>query len=372
MKGSVARTLAIALAAALVGALFGLYVLGPKRGKVKPPAPAVATAPAPPADLRVVIQIASAFPTAVPQLGTLATALDDRLGRLTNGAIEIKLHEPGALMPRDQVFDAIAANNLDAAWGSPSLWQDKDSAFALFGAVPFGPASTELLAWLFNGGGKELQQELYGQYGIVSIPCGMAAARAGGWFRKEVRSPDDFKGLRIRSGGLGARVLGKLGAEVQMLNGGEIFLHLQAGKIDAAEFSQPAIDQNYGFERLLKQYYFPGWQQQSLLLDLIMSQSKWSELSEQQRATIEIACGDNIRDGLAQGAAAQPPALRDFESKGVVLRRFPPKVLAALNRAWAEVAAEEAEKNPAFAKVWESYTAFRASYASWKTLHTLD
>lgn len=371
MRGSTARTLVIALAAALIGALFGLYALAPKRIKTKPISPPVASAPAP-ADLRVRIEIASAFPTAVSQLGSLATALDEKLGRLTNGAIDIKLNEPGVLLPRDQVFDAVAGNSLDAAWGSPLQWQDKDSAFALFGAVPFGPTATEFLAWLFNGGGKELQQELYGQYGIVSIPCGLSAARAGGWFRKELKSPEDFKNLRIRSGGLPARVLGKLGADVQMLAGGEIFLQLQNGKIDAAEFSQPAIDQNYGFERLLKQYYFPGWQQQTLMLDLIMSQSKWNELSEQQRAMIEIACGDNIREGLALGAASQPPALRDFEGKGVVLRRFPPKVLAALNRAWNEVAAEESEKSPAFRKVWESYTAFRAGYASWKSLHTLD
>lgn len=366
----VARTIMIALVAALAGALFGALVLGGKpRPKVKtaaPPAPTI-VAPAP-IDQPVSLNMASQYPSTAPQFGTLAVNLAAKVARASGGSVDIAVSEPGAALPIDQAFDALANGDLDALWSSPTSWVDKDSAFAMFGGVPFGPRAAEFLGWIYYGGGRDLQQELFAPYGIVAIPCAVTAPEAGGWFRDEIRSPADLKGLNIRFMGLGGRVLEKLGARVQHLPGGDIYEEIQAGNIDATEFSQPAIDLRLGLFQVVKNYYFPGWHQQSTLIDLMIAQKKWDALSDSQRSVVELACGDNIREGLAEGGGLQVAALAELKAKGVEIRRFPPAVVDALQKTWQEIVAEEGAKNPAFKKAWESYSAFHAGYGMWRKI----
>ncbi|MDH3597990.1 MAG: TRAP transporter substrate-binding protein [Rhodospirillales bacterium] len=320
------------------------------------------------AEKRVTLKMGSAFPSKLVQLGSLGVSVSKKVERISGGNLRLKFFEPHALVPPLEMFDAIAAGSLDAAWSTPGYWVGKDEAFAMFSAVPFGPSAGEYTAWLFYGGGKELMDELYGAHGIKSLPCGVIAPEASGWFRKEINSIDDLKGLKMRFFGMGAKVMEKVGVSTQLIAGGDIFPALERGSIDATEYSMPAIDLNLGFYQVAKHYYFPGWHQQATLFDLMISKKKWGELSDMQKAQLEVACGDNFREGLAEGEAIQGKALAELKAKGVTIHRWSPEILGALNEAWLEVAGELSASNPNFKKVWDSLQTFRAEYAIWKDL----
>jgi TRAP-type mannitol/chloroaromatic compound transport system substrate-binding protein len=233
--------------------------------------------------------------------------------------------------------------------------------------VPFGPGIPEYLAWIHNGGGLQLSRELFGRHGVYNIPCALIPPEASGWFRKEIRTPEDLKGLKMRFFGLGARAMNKLGVATQLLAPGDIFQALQLGTIDATEFSLPSMDQKFGFYQVAKFYYFPGWHQQATFIDLYVHKKKWDALSDPHKAIIEQGCGDNIREAIALGEATQFKAMREMQDKhGVQIKRWSPEIMAAMEKAWNEVIAEESAKNPNFKKVYASYAKFRADYAIWR------
>jgi TRAP-type mannitol/chloroaromatic compound transport system substrate-binding protein len=319
-------------------------------------------------DKRVRWNMASAYGSKLTQLGTLGVRLSENMEAVSGGSIRLKFFEPGALVPALEMFDGISAGSLDAGWSTPGYWTGKNEAFALFAAVPFGPRAGEYLGWFYYGGGKELFDELYAEYNIKGVMCGVIAPEASGWFRKEINSTEDLKGLKMRFFGLGAKVMEKMGVSTQLLAGGDIFPALERGSIDATEFSMPAIDLNLGFYQVAKHYYFPGWHQQSTLFDLMMNKDKYDALSDTQKAQIDAVCGANITAGLAEGEAIQGKALAELQEKGVTIHRWPPEILAELEAAWNEVAAELAETNPTFKKVWESLSAYRKQYKVWGDL----
>ena len=323
-------------------------------------------------DERVKWKMGSAFPSKLVQLGSLGVSLSDKIERVSGGNIQIKFFEPHALVPPLEMFDAISAGSLDAAWSTPGYWFGKEKALALFAAVPFGPRAGEYGAWMYYGGGQELMDEIYAKHNIKSLVCGVIAPEASGWFRKEINSIDDLAGLKMRFFGLGAKVMEKVGVSTQLIAGGDIYPALERGSIDATEYSMPAIDLDLGFHQIAKHYYFPGWHQQATLFELMINKDKWDALSETQQFQIELACGDNFREGLAEGEAIQGKALIELAEKGVTIHRWPPEVLEALEAAWLETAAELAAEDANFAKTWESLQNFRAEYAAWKDLGYLN
>ncbi|MCC2113042.1 MAG: C4-dicarboxylate ABC transporter, partial [Hyphomicrobiales bacterium] len=181
----------------------------------------------------------STYPGSLTQLGTLGKRIADEIDKVTGGEIKIKFQEPGAIVPALEVFDAVSSGAVQAGWSTPGYWTGKDSAFALFSAVPFGPSAGEYIAWLKFGGGTELFDEMYAKYNIKGVHCGIIAPEASGWFKEEIKSVDDLKGKKMRFFGLGAKVMEKLGVSTQLLAGGDIFPALELGTIDATEFSMP-------------------------------------------------------------------------------------------------------------------------------------
>ena len=325
--------------------------------------------PPPPEPLARHWKMGSAYASTLPQLGTLAKKLDRDIWRVSNGMLEIKFFEPGALVPPLEMFDAVRAGVIDAAFSSPGFWSNKIPALQLFAAVPFGPSAKEFLAWIYFGGGWELFNDIYRANGIHGIFCGLIAPEAAGWFRKRIRTVEDLKGLKMRFFGLGAKVMRKLGVVTSRLTSGDIFVAFESGEIDAAEFSMPAIDMKLGLHRMVKNYYFPGWHQPSTLFELMINLKKWEALPAAQKAQVEAVCGDNIRYGLAEGEAAQFKALKKLQSEGVAIRRWPGEILDALKAAWAEVVAEEAKADRDFNRVWKSLSTFRDNYTIWKELN---
>jgi TRAP-type mannitol/chloroaromatic compound transport system substrate-binding protein len=318
---------------------------------------------------KIRLQLASAFPTSLTLIGEAPVKLSRKIERASAGTIDLKINEPGALVPALQAIQAASQGSVDAAWSNAGFFAATDTAFNMFATVPFGPGMGEYLAWVHHGGGLTLSREMFGKHGIHNIPCAIIPPEASGWFRKEIKSVQDLKGLKMRFFGLGAKVMAKLGVATQLLAPGDIFQALQLGTIDATEFSLPSMDQKFGFYQVAKFYYFPGWHQQATMLELYVNKKKWDSLNDQQHAIIEQACGDLTRDVIAEGEATQFKAMREMQDKHAVqIKKWSPEIMAAYEKAWSEVVTEESAANPNFKKVWESYSKFRADYAIWRDL----
>lgn len=315
----------------------------------------------------VKLDVTSTYPTSLTLVGEAAPKLAKRIQRASGGTLELKIHEPGALVPAMQAIQAVSRGSVDAAWSAPGFFSGIDPVYNLFTTVPFGPGIGEYLAWMYYGGGQQLQNEMFEPHGVHATICGIHPPEASGWFRKEIKTVSDLKGLKMRFFGLGGRVMEKLGVSVQLLAPGDIFQALQLGTIDATEFSMPALDQKLGFYQVAKYYYFPGWHQQASILDLFINKKKWEALSDQHKAIIEQACGDTIRDIIAEGEAIQWKSMREMRDKhGVKILHWSPEIMKAYEKAWAEVVAEESAKSANFKKAWDSYSRFRADYAIWR------
>ncbi|MFQ5346260.1 MAG: TRAP transporter substrate-binding protein [Rhodothalassiaceae bacterium] len=311
-------------------------------------------------------RLASTYPSSIVILGSMGKRIETLARAVSGGRIELRFHEPGALIPPFEIFDAVSYGAIEAGWSTPGYWAGREPALQLFAAVPFGPSAAEYLAWFDYGGGREIFEDIYHRHNIHSLICGISPPEAAGWFKKPIETVDDFRGLRVRYFGLGGKVLEKLGASVQLLSGGEIFQALELGAIDGSEYSVPAVDLRMGFYQAAKHYYFPGWHQQSTFFELMINLDAWKSLSAMQQAQIEAVCSENIRYGLSEGEALQIDAMRALEEKGVVFHRFPPEVLAALRKAWGEVATELSAENADFRRGWESLRAFREAHAVWR------
>jgi len=311
------------------------------------------------------LSFASTFPSAMPLIGAGAPRLAEKIARATGGEVVLEFHEPGKLVPAARTMYAVSEGKVDAGWGGAGWFASLDSAFNMFSTVPFGPGIGEYMAWMYHGGGLEQARAMFAERNLHNIPCAVIPPEASGWFRKEIRSIADLKGLRMRFFGLGAKVMQKFGVETQMQAPGDILAALKSGALDAAEFSLPAMDQKLGFHEIAKYYYFPGWHQQATFFDLYINKKRWEALADRHKAVIELACGDMVRATIAEGEAVQWKAMREMQAQGVQIRRWPPEMIAALESAWNEVAAEEAQRNPNFRRIYASYLAFRGDYAIW-------
>ena len=317
-------------------------------------------------------KMASTFPGNLSILGEGAINFTQRVDLISNGNIKIKFFEPGALVPPLEIFDAVSSGAVDAGWSTAGYWAGKIPAVQFFTAIPFGPNASEFLAWYHEGGGKELWEGIYAEHNLRPVQCGIISPEASGWFRNEITSVDDLKGLKMRFFGLGAKVLDKIGVSTQLLAGGDIYPALELGTIDATEFAMPSIDLELGFYQVAKHYYFPGWHQPASALELLINIDKWNALSDSQKAQIETTCTESVVKLLTMAESRQPKALEELKSKGVNLHRWPDEILKTFENAWYEVVEEEAAKNEDFARVWDSLSEFRKSYKTWKNLGFVD
>jgi TRAP-type mannitol/chloroaromatic compound transport system substrate-binding protein len=324
------------------------------------------TAPAAPAAKKVTLQVGMAFPTSLALIGEGAITFAEKVERVSGGTLEIKLFEPGALVPALEAIQAVSKGSVDASWSTAGYLAGTDVTFNFFTAVPFGPDAPEYLAWMYHGGGLELAEEMFSAHSVKYIPCSISPPEASGWFRKEIKTVDDLKGMKMRFFGLGARVMDKMGVATQLLAGGDIFQALQLGTIDSTEFAMPVMDESFGFYQVAKYYYFPGWHQPSSILGFFVNMELWNGLSDQHQATLEVVCGDMIRHVLARGEAIQSPAMtRRRDEHGVQIKYWPPEILEAYANAWQEVIDEESESNAQFKKVYASYAKFREEFKLW-------
>jgi TRAP-type mannitol/chloroaromatic compound transport system substrate-binding protein len=315
---------------------------------------------------RVRWKMQSAFPSNLSHLGTSAVRLEEMVDRISGGNFELKFFEPGALVPALECFDAASKGSVESCFTTAGYHTGKHPSLAFFTAVPFGPGFGEYFAWMLYGGGKELQNEIYARSNLYSIDCNMIGPETSGWFKEEVGSLDDLRGLKMRFFGLGAQVMQKLGVSTQLLAGADIYPALERGVIDATEFSMPNMDIDLGFHQIAKYNYYPGWHQQSSIGELLMNKEAWEALDDQNQAILEASCGWNLYVNYAETEAMNPAAMNKMlEEYGVTNVRWTDEQLAAFEEAWNEVVEEQSAQDEDFKRIAESYRAFRKVYKTW-------
>ena len=313
------------------------------------------------------IELTSSFAANLPILGTAGVDFVDKINRISD-EVEFEYFDPGKLVPTLEALDAVSNGSVDAAYATSGYWQGKITSASLFAAVPFGPEAGEFLGWILYDDGAELWQGMYDEagYDVKVMPCGIIAPETSGWFKNEINSVEDLQGLNMRFFGLGAEVMQRLGVSTSLLAGGDIFPALERGAIDATEFSMPLIDARLGFYKIAQYNYFPGWHQPSTLFELLVNRDVWEDLSEDAQAEIEIACLANITTNLAEGEAKNFAAMVDnVENNGVTIKQWDPEMLALFESTWNEIAAELAEEDEYFAKVWADLSEYREGYKNW-------
>jgi len=308
------------------------------------------------------------FGTNLPALGDNVLDVAGFLRTATNGRIDLKVFEPGTLVPPFSVTEAVRLRKTEAGYTWLGYDQGKIPATPLISAVPFGMEPWEYAAWYYEDEGKVLTESLYRPHNIHPILCGLVGPETAGWFRSPIKTLDDFKGLKIRFAGLGGKVLQKLGASVTMIPGGEIFQALEKGAIDATEFSMPAVDQMLGFDRIAKYNYFPGWHQTFTASHLVINLDIWQALPEADHAMLEMACSAGVIRNLARGEAIQGKIIEGYAEKKVTPVKLDMAILKELQKVTELVLQEEADKDDDFRRIWNSQKRFLKTYQHWKDL----
>ncbi|WMS41099.1 TRAP transporter substrate-binding protein [Acuticoccus sp. MNP-M23] len=311
-------------------------------------------------------KMVTTWPKNFPGLGTGAQRCADRITKMTDGRITVKLYGAGELVPAFESFDAVSNGTAEMYHGVDYYWQGKHPAFNFFATVPMGLTAPEQNAWLMFGGGQQLWDELSAGFGVKPFPCGNTGVQMGGWFREPIESLEDLKGLKMRMPGLGGEALRKLGVNVIALPGGEIFAALQSGAIDATEWVGPWNDLAFGFYRIAKNYYYPGFHEPGPTLSAGVNLDKYNALSETDKAIVENACIAENGAMYAEFVAKNGQALTTLVNQhGVTLRKFPDEVFQGFADASEEVVAEAAKHDDLAKRTYESFMKARKEYAAW-------
>jgi TRAP-type mannitol/chloroaromatic compound transport system substrate-binding protein len=311
-------------------------------------------------------RLTSSFPKSLDIAFGAADGIAKRVASATAGKFQIQVFAAGEIVPALQVLDAVQNNTVECAHTAPYFSFGKDASFAFGCAVPFGLNARQQNAWMYAGGGMALMRELYQRYNIVHFPAGNTGAQMGGWFRKEIRTLEDLKGMKFRVGGFAGRVLAKLGVVPTQIPASDIYPALEKGTIDAAEWVGPYDDERLGFFKVAKHYYYPGWWDGGPELDLFINADAWKTLPSEYQSILEAACAEANVLMLAKYDAQNPAAMRRLVSNhGVQLRPFSREILDACWNGANEVYAEESAKNPGFKKIYDSWRPFRDDQILW-------
>ncbi|MFL5057835.1 MAG: TRAP transporter substrate-binding protein [Microvirga sp.] len=326
---------------------------------------AAGVAPAVHAQAAIRWRLASSFPKSLDTIYGAAEVFAQKVKQLSGGKFEVSVHAAGELMPAFGVVDGVQQGTVEVAHTAPYYFFGKSEVFALGCAIPFGLNSRQMTAWMHEGNGLKLMREFYAKYNIVNFPAGNTGAQMGGWYRKEVKSMADIKGLKFRVGGFAGKVIERMGGVPQNIPGGEIYQALEKGTIDAAEWIGPYDDQKLGFNKVAPYYYYPGFWEGGAQITAFTNLAKWNELPKAYKSLLTAACGYANVDMQAKYDARNPAALRRLVSGGAQLRPFPQEILEASYKASNDLYDELSAKNPEWKKVYEPYRAFRSEEYLW-------
>ncbi len=326
---------------------------------------AAGVAPAVHAQAAIRWRIASSFPKSLDTLFGVCDVFSKKVSEMTGGKFQITTHAAGELMPAFGVLDGVSTGTVEMANTAPYYFFGKDPTYALDCAIPFGLNSRQMTAWMYEGNGLKLTREFYSNVGIVNFPMGNTGAQMGGWYRKEINSVADLKGLKFRVGGFGGKVLERVGVVPQNIPGGEIYQSLEKGTIDAAEWVGPYDDQKLGFNKVAPHYYYPGFWEGGPQLSLYVGKKAYDGLSSEYKAIIENAAAFAHTDMQAKYDGRNAASLKQLVAGGTKLHRFPKDVMDASFKSAMEVYAELSASNPAWKKIYADYSNFRRDANLW-------
>jgi len=317
---------------------------------------------------KVTLKLATSWPAHFPIMGTGVDTFAKRCGELSGGTLEIKVFAKNILVPAMQVFDAASAAQIDAFHSGVYYWKGKNPAFSIFGGMPLGLTSEEMLTWLKFGGGYELWRELYGKFNLYPLIGGTTGPQMGGWFKKPINSLADLKGLKMRIPGLGGEVMKRLGVNPILLPAGEIYTALERGTIDATEWVGPALDSMMGFAKAAD-YYYTGWHEPGSILEITFNKTRWEKLSKEHQAIITAAAAEMTGNMLEEFRYKNAKALQKLP-KNVQIKSFPKEMMEAAKVALHDVLADESKKSADFKRVLKNYQAFVKLNKPWDDIST--
>ncbi|MCB1384331.1 MAG: TRAP transporter substrate-binding protein [Nitratireductor sp.] len=311
-------------------------------------------------------KMVTSWPKNLPGPGVTAQKLADLIATLSAGRLTVKLYAAGELVPPLEVFSAVSTGTAEIAHTAPLFWAGKMAAAPIFTAAPFGLTPLEHITWITRGGGQELWDELYRPHGIKPFMASNTGYQMGGWFRNELRSVADFQGLKMRMPGLGGLVIQQLGAVPVALAPGDIFTSLQSGVIDATEFLGPFSDSAMGFQKVAKNYYYPGFHEPNGTGEALVSIEALEALPADLQAVVATACEWVNLWSLADAEWENARALKHLQAEdGVTLRRYPSDVLAAARKATESVMADLAGKDDLTGRIVDSYRGAATHLGEW-------
>lgn len=326
------------------------------------PAPAISQG-------RKQLRMVTSWPKNFPGLGTAANRLAERISTGTGGRLKVKVYAGGELVHPLKCNDAVQQGTADMYHSAEYYYQGKIKAYAFFAAVPFGFTATEMNAWIYHGGGQQLWDEVSAQFGIKPFMGGNTGVQMGGWFKKPIRSLEDFKGLKMRIPGLGGDVIKSLGGTSVTLAGGEILPALQAGTIDATEWVGPWNDLAFGFYKVVKNYQYPGFHEPGTALSIGINKKLWDGLSSADKSIIQNAAMAENDYSLAEFNANNSAALKTLVNKhGVKLHEFSDDIFRAVGKVALDVVASAGNADPLTKKVYNSFNKFRKIAVGWSAL----
>jgi TRAP-type mannitol/chloroaromatic compound transport system substrate-binding protein len=311
-------------------------------------------------------RMAASWPKSLDTLFGSLTVFAKYVSEATDGKFQIQTFAAGEIVPGLQVLDAVQNGTVELCHTAAYYFIGKDPTWALFCSYPFGLNSRQQNAWYYDGDGQKLIDEFsHSKFNVHCLVAGNTGTQMGGWFRKEIKTVADLKGLKFRIGGWAGKTLAKLGVVPQLIAGGDIYPALEKGVIDAAEWVGPYDDEKLGFYKVAKYYYYPGWWEGGTAEHIMINLGKWNDLPKNYKAIFEAAAGYVNVDQQAKYDARNPAALKRLVAGGAQLRPFSQEIMEACLKASNEVNAEESAKNPSYKKVLASITPFRNDENLW-------
>lgn len=281
------------------------------------------------------------------------------VNEMTDGRFTITQFPAGEIVGAFQAVDAVQQGSVEAAYAGGLFYIGKDPAFALSAAVPFMMNPRQQHAWLYHGGGNDMLNRFFARYNMIGFPCGQTGNQWGGWFRREIRTADDLRGLKMRVAGLAGNVMQRVGVVPQQIPPGDIYPALERGVIDAVEYIGPYDDEKLGLNRVARFYYYPGWGEGGTVFHAFLNLARWNELPRPYKAAIEAASQAATLNMLAHYDFRNPEAITRLVAAGTQLRGFSNELVDTLHRAAQEFYAEVSAQNATFKEILDSQVAFR-------------
>ncbi len=321
---------------------------------------------------RVQWKMATSWPQSLDTIYGGAQTISDRISALTDGRFTIEPYAAGEIVPGLNVLDAVQEGTVECGHSASYYYVGKNEALAFGTTVPFGLNAQQQNAWYYHGGGLEVMHKLYADFNAISFPAGNTGVQMGGWFKNNIQTVSDLNGLKMRIPGLGGKVMAELGVNVQVLPGGEIFLALDRGAIDAAEFVGPYDDEKLGLQNAAKYYYYPGWWEPGATLDATVNLTAWNSLPTEYQEVFKTAAYESNISMLAKYDALNGAALKTLVAGGTELIAYSDEILSAANEATTALLEDSANSDATFKEVYESWKQFRDDIRSWNKVNELS